>query len=361
MKVAFVLLLLFHGLIHLLGVAKGFGLAEVAQLKMPIGRGAAVLWLFSTLGFLVTAAMVLWAPAHWWIPAAAAVVMSQAAIVTSWGDAKFGTVANVLVSLALLPAVLDLRSGSLRSRYRQDVRAIPMATTTNVTEAELSKLPAPVQKYLRRVGVVGRPHVRDLRVRFRGQLRNGKSSGWMKVDLDQHSSFGARPARLFFLEGSMFGVPFDGYHRFVMPTATMDIRILGLFPIVEGRGPEMDRSETVTMFNDMCLLAPATLVDAEVEWHAVDERRVDATFHGIKAELYFDAEGDLVDFASNDRLMSADGKTFASYRWSTPIRDYRDFDGARLAAYGEAIWALPDGPFPYARFDLEEVRYNVAR
>ncbi len=361
MKTALVLLLVIHGLIHLLGVAKGFGLAEVAQLKMPVGRGGAVLWLLATLALLATAGMRLWAPAHWWMVGVGAVVISQVAIVTSWGDAKFGSLANVLVSVALVVAVVDLRSGSLRSRYRQDVRAIPPATSTPMTDGELSKLPAPVQKYLRRVGVVGRPHVRDLRVRLRGQLRNGRDSGWMKVDIEQHSSFGEVPTRFFFLEGSMFGVPFDGYHRFVVPTATMEIRILGLFPIVEGRGPQMDRSETVTLLNDMCLLAPATLVDADIEWRVVDERRVDATFHQIKAELYFDAEGDLVDFASNDRLMSADGKTFASYRWSTPIRDYRDFGGARLAAYGEAIWALPDGPFPYARFDLDQVAYNVAR
>ena len=29
-----------HGLIHLLGVAKGFGWADVPQLKQPIGAGA---------------------------------------------------------------------------------------------------------------------------------------------------------------------------------------------------------------------------------------------------------------------------------------------------------------------------------
>lgn len=37
-----------HGLIHLLGVAKGLGWADVPQLKGSIGVGGAVLWLFAT-------------------------------------------------------------------------------------------------------------------------------------------------------------------------------------------------------------------------------------------------------------------------------------------------------------------------
>lgn len=42
-----IVLLTVHGLIHLLGTAKGFGWAEVAALKGPIGTGAALVWLLA--------------------------------------------------------------------------------------------------------------------------------------------------------------------------------------------------------------------------------------------------------------------------------------------------------------------------
>ena len=55
----------------------------------------------------------------------------------------------------------------------------------------------------------------------------------------------------------------------------------------------MNMSETVTLFNDMCLFAPATLIDKEILWEPVDPRTVWARFtHNgitISAMLYFAA------------------------------------------------------------------------
>jgi len=36
-------------------------------------------------------------------------------------------------------------------------------------------------------------------------------------------------------------------------------------------GQEMDRAGTVTVFNDLCVLAPAAIVDAAVTWHPIDD------------------------------------------------------------------------------------------
>lgn len=46
-----VVVLVGHGLLHLLGVAKGFGWSEVSQLKQPVGVLGGVLWLIA--GILV--------------------------------------------------------------------------------------------------------------------------------------------------------------------------------------------------------------------------------------------------------------------------------------------------------------------
>ena len=135
-----------------------------------------------------------------------------------------------------------------------------------------------------------------------------------------------------------------------------------MFQVVDARGPEMNRGETVTLFNDMCLLAPASLIDANISWESVDSLTVRARFtnagNTITALLYFNPAGELTDFSSEDRYLSEDGKTYLNYRWSTPVKEYRDFRGYRLASYGEAIWHTPGGNFVYARFDLRELEYN---
>jgi hypothetical protein len=144
----------------------------------------------------------------------------------------------------------------------------------------------------------------------------------------------------------------------------MQVKIAGAIPMVDASGDVMDRSEAVTLFNDMCLLAPATLLDPRIVWEPVDARTVRAHFtdgeQTISATLLFGDDGLLANFVSEDRSRSSpDGKTFTRLRFSTPTRDYHDFGAARLASYGEARWTLPEGEFTYGEFELQNVAYNV--
>src|SRR5690348_13661659 len=94
--VAFLVLFLVHGAIHLLGFAKAFALADVPQLKLPVGRTAGALWLLAALGIFAGAALLVLAPRYWAVVAAPAVLLSQVLIVRAWADAKAGTVANLV-------------------------------------------------------------------------------------------------------------------------------------------------------------------------------------------------------------------------------------------------------------------------
>ncbi len=90
-----------HALIHLLGVVKGFGWAEVTQLKQPIGPGAGVVWLLAATLVLTSAVLIAaQAPSWWWLVALLGAVASEVAIATSWSDAKYGTAANLILLLA---------------------------------------------------------------------------------------------------------------------------------------------------------------------------------------------------------------------------------------------------------------------
>jgi len=166
------------------------------------------------------------------------------------------------------------------------------------------------------------------------------------------------------MHARMFGLPVEVFHRRIGGHATMQVKIGGAIPMVDARGEVMDRSEAVTLFNDMCLLAPATLLDARIAWEPVDARTARARFtdaaQTISATLLFGDDGLLTNFISDDRSRSSpDGKTFERLRFSTPTREYRDFGAARLASYGEARWTLPDGEFTYGEFELRNVAYNV--
>jgi len=257
---------------------------------------------------------------------------------------------------------------SARARYRRmadDVLADP-GPTTILTEEDLAPLPEPVAAYVRRSGAVGLPRVTSLRARIHGRIRAGTDRPWMPFTGEQVNTYGSWPNRLFFMDARMFGLPVDVFHHFVGPSATMEVKVCSLVPMAEARGPEMDRSETVTIFNDMCVLAPAALVGAPIAWREIDDRTVEGTFtrgeHTVSARLVFGDDDRLVDFVADDRSRSSsDGTTFTPQRWSTPLREPRQFGRRRIASVGEARWHAPEpeGEFAYLEFVTDDIAYNV--
>jgi hypothetical protein len=358
-------LLALHGLVHLMGSAKAFGYAELPQLTQPISRPMGFAWLAAAMLVVLSAwAMVAW-PHRFWIVGAVAFVVSQAVILDAWRDARAGTIVNVVLLLVVAYGWLTEGPRSFRAQFARDVAAglaRPIEAPV-VTDTDLAPLPAPVQRYLRAAGVVGRPRVRNYRLRFSGRIRSGPEARWMPFEAEQQS-FADQPARLFLMRARMFGLPVEAFHRRIAGHATMQVKIAGAIAMVDARGEVMDRSEAVTLFNDMCLLAPATLLDPSIAWEPVDDRTVRARFtdgaQTISATLLFGDDGLLTNFTSDDRSRSSpDGKTFTRLRFSTPTRDYRDFGPARLGAHGEARWQLPEGEFTYGEFDLQDVTYNA--
>ncbi len=112
----------------------------------------------------------------------------------------------------------------------------------------------------------------------------------------------------------------------------MQVKVLSLYPMVDTGGFEFTTAETVTVFNDMCVMAPAALVGPGITWTSIDDKNVQGTFtnsgHTIRAALYFDDSGALVNFTSDDRPgLAPDRRTLVPQRWSTgsfPCRHARN-------------------------------------
>jgi hypothetical protein len=364
MRVALAVFIVLHGLIHLLGPATAFGWADVGQLRAPIPPAAGLLWLAAA-ALLIAAAtgLVLRAP-WWWYPALPGVLLSQGLIVTAWGDAKFGTLANAIIAIPLLVAALDARPSSFRSRFEHDRNALLAGATLEpplVTEADLAPLPPLMQAYLERMGVVGRARVRTLRVTFKAQMRSSATSPWMRATATQYECVDP-PARLFYMNASRMGLPFDIFHRYVDGAATFQVRIAGLLSMVDKRGTGITHDETVTLMNDVLVMAPAAVLGLPFTFETLGERSLRATFRNagftVSAVLTFDDAGDLVGFVSTDRAHAREG---GAATWSTPISGYREVDGIRIGTLGDANWIEPSGEWTYGRFEITSIAYNVTQ
>ena len=120
MKYLLTLLLLFHGLIHLMGFTKAFNFAAVSQLTQPISKPAGALWGLSALLFTIATVLFFMKKDGWWMGAIAAAVLSQILIFSSWQDAKFGTIVNLMV---LVAAVIGMGTSRFHSSYENEVSA----------------------------------------------------------------------------------------------------------------------------------------------------------------------------------------------------------------------------------------------
>jgi hypothetical protein len=364
MTLTFAVFLVLHGLIHTIGVAKAFNLAELPQLSQPIAPATGWVWLAATILFFATAVAIFVTPRWWWALGACAILVSLAAVAPSWSDAKFAVLPNLIALAGVTFGFLATGPGSLRAEYERDVDAalaIPVEPGI-VRDADLAHLPDPVQRYLRGAGIVGQPQVRNFRVRMHGRIRSGPAARWMPLAAEQFSFVG-NPARFFYLNASMFAIPVQGYHRYASSSATMRIKAAALVPVAGGAGATMNQAETVTMFNDMCVFAPATLIDPAIVWEPVDGGTARARFtnggYTVRAELSFNEAGELRDFRSDDRdQIGPDGRA-RRVRWSTPLEDYRSFGAVRLASSGEGRWHETDGEYAYIQLAIDDVEYNV--
>ena len=253
----------------------------------------------------------------------------------------------------------------MKKRYVSEVNSA-LCEVKNITpdllmESDMSHLPEIVQKYLRYVGSVGKEKVFNFRVLFSGGIRSKPEDDWMKLKSEQYN-FVANPKRIFYITARKMGLPASGIHLYKNEKAIMHIKLFGLFTIVDAKGKEMDQGETVTLFNDMCFMAPATLIDKNIEWQTIDSLNVNAKFTNkkitISATLSFNEKGELMNFVSNDRFETTDGKLYKNYPWITPVDEYQTINGFRLAKGAKAIYRRPEGDFCYGEFNIVNVEYN---
>lgn len=103
----FSLLMVLHGVIHFAGFFKAFEIGEFKDIEGELSKLAGLVWLAAGLLFLVATLLYLLDHRYWaWI-GLIAILYSQVLIFTSWSDAKFGTIANLILIVPILRALIN--------------------------------------------------------------------------------------------------------------------------------------------------------------------------------------------------------------------------------------------------------------
>lgn len=357
------IIFMIHGLIHFMGYVKAFGFADIPALSREISKPVGIIWLITGLLTILFSILFLFKKDIWVYFGVAGLVLSQTLILFYWQDAKFGTIANILILLVSVVGFFHLHfKNTYRSNVKTGLEQTKDIQETMLTKDDITHLPALVQKYLHYTGSIGKPKIHNFKLTLSGKIRSYEKKKWMNLSSEQYN-FMPTPTRLFFLDATMNQLPVSGFHCFINGKAFMDIRLLSMFKVQYLEGKEMNISETVTYFNDICCMAPAALIDDSIQWLETEGNKIKASFTNngitVSAWLHFNEKGELVNFVSEDRYAASDNGTIKQLKWSTPLRDYKLVNGYKLASYAEAIYTYPDGDFTYATFSLKHIAVNV--
>lgn len=362
MRILFIIIIFIHGVLHMPGFIKAFGMAELPQLPHPISRVHGIFWAIASVLFIASAMLFLNYNKWWWLISVLALIVSQYLIISDWEDAALGTALNIII---LVITIVGYGVWSFSNHYHSEVELLrkqgKKGNVTALQQADLEHLPQAVRSYVLNSGAMVQPRVKNFRVELTGAIRS-KGGDWMPFTSTQYNFMNAS-SRLFFMNARKNRIPVAGFHCLKDGVAFMDIRLLSLFRVQYASGPVMNKSETVTFFNDMCCMAPATLIDPRITWRDEGNGKINATFTNgdisVSADLFFNDRFELVNFVSHDRSALLDNGQFQQLPWSTPLSQYDDRLGYHLPRYAEAVYQYEDGNFVYGKFHIDKIAYNV--
>lgn len=358
-----------HGALHLIGVFRQSGFAQGATgegLALPTGfeepwlRGA---WLLGCLLLLASAGLLVWRLPQAWLVAGLALVVSQALIFSQWGEAKAGSLVNLLLMVVVATQWADAR---FAQRTRDEAASLLASATraadaTPVRAEALQALPAPIRRWLESAGVVGKPRVQSVRLRQSGGLRTAPSQAFMPAQAQQYFSV-EPPGFVWQVHVPMARViPVVGRDSYLDGHGHMLIKALGLIPVVDAEGSAIDQGVLLRFLAEMVWFPGAALAPYVV-WTALDDTSARATMRyrdvSASADFHIDERGRFARLQAQ-RYMS-DGGGASLQDWSVSASAWRRFQGVEVPSAGSVSWLLPEGEFTYYRWEINELEYNVS-
>ncbi|HSK13745.1 MAG TPA: DUF6544 family protein [Phnomibacter sp.] len=354
-KFLFAAILLLHGLIHLMGFAKAFQLAELKDMATPVSKPLGLAWLLATILLVVGFMLWIFKSPHWAWVCLTGIALSQVLVLLFWREAKWGTVANILLLLVVLPAWASGRFAAMVQREEQALtETVNSPTTAPIAENDLAALPPIVAQWLRYSGVVGKPALRHVLLTQSGKMRLKPGGNWMDFNARQHFNTMA-PAFVWSTRVRMMpGVFFDGRDKFENGKGQMRIKLLGVVDLVnEKDDPRLNSGTALRLLGEMCWF-PSSALQPYVQWEAIDSLKAKATFSygddAVEGIFTFSPDGEMVSYEAIRFYGS--GPDAIERPWQVRCTRSEEFGGYRIPKRMSVMWKLPEGDFTWLEMEI---------
>lgn len=273
----------------------------------------------------------------------------------------------LLIILGVLFIWFMIPYSPLKSTFKKDV--IQLIDKNKINDSsetfsydDFSEFPLAIQKYVEKSGYIGKKKMSFLKMKYNNvDFMQGQNGPKLKIDYIQYN-FVKEPDRLALIDSSMFGIPFEGYDRFLDGKGSMKGVIAKLITLFDQKGNEMDKACLVTFLAES-FFAPNILLQDYISFEEIDEYNIKATitYNGIEASgvFTFNENYEMISFTTNDRAVVGTDGSIEYIKWSAVCEDYKVADnGIKYPTKFKAIWNYPEKNFVYFDGKILEISYE---
>ncbi len=361
MRIAFLIIVFMHGLIHILGFIKGFEIKEVKELTLPISKSIGLIWLIAAVLFLAFGIFQIANHRYAWLLGFIAVGVSQLLVILFWKDAKFGTIPNLII---LVVSVISYGNFNFEKLTQLETSLILSQTNFSnervISENDIEYLPESVKKWLRHSGAIGKKYMAAGKVVQQAEMKlKPDQENWFKANAVQYSTVDV-PAFIWTVDVKMNDVIyFLGRDKFEGGEGEMLIKLNSLINLVDERGEKMNES-TLQRFLGEMVWFPSLALSPYVTWHELNDTSAMATmeYKGTKGSgtFYFNSDGDFVRFSTlRYNGNEPDAKRF---EWVLLVDQYKTFEGIKVPSRMTATWKFEKGDWTWLKLEILDIKYD---
>ncbi|GAB2824409.1 hypothetical protein GCM10027043_27130 [Ferruginibacter profundus] len=347
-----------------MGFAKAFGYGNITAITKVMSKSTGAFWLITAVLFIITAVWFFLKKDSWPIIAITAIILSQIVIIASWKDARYGSIANLLILLVAIPA---LANRYFNNRVDKEVKTVfakvPHTNNTIITASMLTGLPPIIQKWLTHSGVIGRQKINTVRLKQKGTLKIKPGGKWMPFEASQYFTV-EPPAFVWKAEVAMMPLlTLYGRDKLEDGQGELLIKALSLFPVAQDGNNDKVNSASLIRFLSETSFFPGAALSNYIKWESIDSLTAKATMtynrYTVSGIFTFNDDGDLLSFTAG-RYYGSDEKATVE-KWLITVTGYANFNGIRIPYKNKVTWQLKTGDFTWADIELTALEFNVPK
>ena len=362
MRIALIILIGIHGIIHLFGFFKAFGISEFNAISQPISKTFGIFWFLAFLFFAITVILFFAHSNYWWLSGLLAVIISQVLIINYWSGAKFGTIVNliILISLIIAYSSFSFKNKIAKERKRLFENSEPVSEKV-ITKETISELPSVVQKWLISSGTIGKMPISNVHLVQELKLKmKPEQSEWNNGTAEQYFSV-QPPAFNWNITTQMNSIlKVAGRDKFENGNGEMTIKLFSLFPVANAKNHEKVNQATLQRYLAEIVWFPSASLSQYITWEPLGENSAKATmeFNGAKGsgEFHFDENGNFKKFVA---MRYQDVNAEEPTEWTVIATKIEERNGIKIPIECEASWELDSGKWTWLKLIITDIQYNV--